>query len=333
MSDLSVTLAPVYHWCTGLALLAVLGFVPASCSASDSAGAATAVLIDGRSFTAALRQVTGSGDWVFQQAEREVTVPRQQLVTWGACRDHGGRTWMLLADGTLLVASLLAIEPDQIVIAGRLWPDVRVPRSLVRAIVFCPPAGTLARDLLVHRAVTERRNEDCLLLDNGDELRGNVPQHVKPEPGAFHCEKIMWSMRGAAEPLEMPLSRAQALSFAHSGDPATGDTSRLLWIGLRDGSRLLAKKWESAERSLAFDLAAGTRLVIESPAGSEGNPLAELVFIQSLGGIVTYVSDLEATGYKHIPFLSASWPYQRDRSVAGGHLRRRLHRAQGSGHA
>ncbi|MCE9544380.1 MAG: NPCBM/NEW2 domain-containing protein, partial [Planctomycetia bacterium] len=34
-----------------------------------------------------------------------------------------------------------------------------------------------------------------------------------------------------------------------------------------------------------------------------------------------YLSDLEAAGFRHTPYLSLSWPYHRDRNVQGGQLR------------
>ena len=46
-----------------------------------------------------------------------------------------------------------------------------------------------------------------------------------------------------------------------------------------------------------------------------------IVALQPLGGRVEYLSDLKPASYRHIPFLSLSWPYAADRSVLQGQLR------------
>ena len=46
-----------------------------------------------------------------------------------------------------------------------------------------------------------------------------------------------------------------------------------------------------------------------------------LVAIQPLDGKAIYLSDLKPAAYKHIPYLSLSWPFVTNASVAGGPLR------------
>ena len=50
-------------------------------------------------------------------------------------------------------------------------------------------------------------------------------------------------------------------------------------------------------------------------------PAAKLVALQPLDGRATYLSDLKAADYQHVPFLDLKWPYRNDRNVLGTQLR------------
>ncbi len=280
----------------------------------------TATLLDGQEFQGRLVELTSQGEWLFSQAGQPVTVARDQLVMWGRYRDRSEKPWVLLTDGSLLAAELLSIDRENVVLAGQLWSDTRVPRQHVRAIVFRPAVQELARDRLFYRALTEVRAEDQLLLENGDELKGQMPSEVKPEPGAFHPQRIRWSVSGSAEPVDMPLDRVSAVFMAtHQHPPAMPDNA--VWIGLMDGSRVLAAGMRHSGKSLQFDLACGAQLVTDAAATPAGQPYDAVIMLQPLTTAATFLSNLEPLGYKHIPFLAVNWPYWNDRSVAGGQLR------------
>ncbi len=314
----------------------VLAFMGCLLFAVTTLHAATPIALfsDGRAVAAVLRGVAKNGAWIFDSADESVVVNRDQLVLWGAYRDRPSRSWVLLSDGSLLVVDLLGIEKNAVVVAGRMWPETRLPRSLVRAILFRPPLDSLARDTLVLRAFVEQRTEDHLLFEHGDELRGRVPDMVKPEPGAFHPEKIRWALRGSQEPVALSLQRVTALLFAADRGTTNGNAAdRTIveragvanatgtqWVGLRDGSRLLVTDVTRSKDALTFTLAAGNRMVTEAEL-SGANPFDAVVFLQPIGTDIRYLSELEPVGYKHIPFFASSWPYHRDRSTASGQLR------------
>ena len=50
-------------------------------------------------------------------------------------------------------------------------------------------------------------------------------------------------------------------------------------------------------------------------------PRESFTLVQPLAGKATYLSDLTAESYRHLPFLSTTWPYRTDRNVAGTQLR------------
>jgi hypothetical protein len=270
--------------------------------------------------TARLRGVTDSGDWLFSQAGKTVQVAKDRLVVWGACQERFNRTCVLLRDGTLLVADLLEIANDEVVIVGRLWSEIRLPRSQVQAIVLRPPLDNLARDALFIRAWEQSRTQDVLVMDHGDQLLGTVPAIVEPEPGGFHPSKIRWPVRGAAEPVDISLDRVTAILFKNPDDASTED-SQQLWVGLSDGSRVHAERIEMQTKSLVLHLSSGFSLATDEAVGVRADPLESVVFLQPFSEQVTYLSDLEPLGYKHIPYLATPWPYRRDRNVQGGFLR------------
>ena len=285
----------------------------------------TATLLSDKAILARLVELTDQGEWLFSQAGQRITVARDQLVMWGEYRDRSQKPWVLLTDGSLLVAELLSIDRENLIVAGPLWSETRVPRQLVRAIVFRPAIEERARDRLFYRALTEVRGEDQLLLENGDELKGDMPDELKPEPGAFHPARIRWPVSGSAQPIDMPLDRVSALLMATrlvvTGQNTKSVPGDAVWVGLIDGSRVLASRMTRTGKSLEFELACGARLVTDAGGISAGEPYDAVTMLQPLVPAVTFLSDLQPLGYKHIPFLTVAWPYWNDRSVTGGQLR------------
>jgi len=313
-------LVPRLFVCPAVVAL-LLCISPACLAASPLPEEPFAILADGRRVVARVDGVTAQGEWVFDQAGETIIVPKDQLVLWGTCRDRCDDSWVVLDDGSLLTADLLRIEEDKVVVAGGIWPETHLPRTLVRGILFRPPLNDAARDALVFRVLSEPRDEDRLLLDHGDELRGAVPRSVSPEPGAFHPEKIAWPVKGSLEPIEVSFKRIDAILFAANGEESLSRDSVQQWIGLTDGSRLLATHVAATEDSLTFEVSAGAKLVAEVSGGTEANPWDRVSFVQPLGTGIAYLSDMQPVGYKHIPYLASSWPYRNDRSVSGGQPR------------
>ena len=98
------------------------------------------------------------------------------------------------------------------------------------------------------------------------------------------------------------------------------------WVGLADGSRLIATRLLLEGKSLKITIAGGSQWSTphEPPLAASHQKMTaaeELVFLQPLGGRVTYLSDLKPTGYRHEPFLDLPWPWRADRNVTGGRLR------------
>jgi hypothetical protein len=80
-------------------------------------------------------------------------------------------------------------------------------------------------------------------------------------------------------------------------------------VGLRDGSLLYVDSISAGEEKSTLEAGNVTTL--------SGGTASDVVFLQALGGPVVYLSDLEPTEYRHVPYLNVDWRYRRDRNVSG----------------
>jgi hypothetical protein len=279
-----------------------------------------AILRDGQSIQARLVALSEAGELDLETSTGRRRVQLDELIVWGAYADRGQQPRILLTDGSLLVADVLSMETETVVLVGRLWQEARLPRQLVQAIIFRPPAESLARDQLLVRAISRDRQEDRLLLENGDELSGQLELPLKPEPGAFHPTIIRWSVPGRNEPLKVPIERVVALLLKFS-DGSSSPVDPKIEVSFRDGSQVFARQIRRQGNGLEIELATGPRLATEPTAAPAGDPWEAVGMLQPFRSHATYLSDLEPLGYRHIPFLNVRWTYQKDQSVSGGRLR------------
>lgn len=289
-------------------------------SASDPEHA-LCTLRDGQSFPATLSDVTDTGGAVFEEASGPRTVAMDDLVTWGAYADRSPATHVVMVDGSVLVTDILSIEADAVVVVGRLWQETRLLRSAVRAIVFHPPADPRARDELFFRAVATDRQDERLLLENGDELAGHLPEALRPDAGAFQLTHISWIASDSNQTVDVSVDRLIAVLLAPRPEKLPPASGQETLVGLRDGSLIHVQTMQRGARHLEFQLVAGPRIATEPSATPEGQPWNAVVMLQPFRGPVAYLSDLQPIGYRHIPFLDRTWPYWPDRSVSGGRLR------------
>jgi hypothetical protein len=263
-------------------------------------------------------------------------VPIAQLVRWGQFVETSHGAQLLLADGGLLVGQLLAIDQGRVSVRSDSLGEVVLPAGLVRTVLVHPPADSRRRDQLLAglapdagqaddadtatappagRAGGEGASRDRVSLDNGDQLEGTI----------LRWRDDTLSIETDAGTVELEAPRVAAIRFR---GPAAGDRRpagrQVLVVGSSDGSRLCATR-----------LAAGAtqaELTLAGPASSAaGEKSAAPVVVklgtgaidalQTIGGEAIYLADLDPAGYKHIPFLQLSWPYQVDRNAAGDLLR------------
>ena len=273
-------------------------------------------------FFAALTDVTDQGDFVFGEGEQTRRINKSDLVSWGRFADRGDGTQIVLADGSILVADVLSIEPDAISVIGRLWRETRLPRAAVRAIFFHLPADVEQRDRLIFRALEPGKPESRLLLANGDELSGSLPETVSREAGALQLTRVVWTVpEPGVPPVEVPLERVAAVLLpVELAQRSVGQADSMI-VGLRDGSLLRVQSMRRAGEGLEFQTVGGVSLTSDVPAGVTEGPWSDVVLLQPFPSHITYLSDMPKLGYKHLPYLDMEWPYRLDRSLSGGRLR------------
>jgi hypothetical protein len=240
------------------------------------------------------------------------SVAAGELVRWGHPVDPKPQTLVLFGDGSQLVASAAWAGRAPIELANNEWvlksdaiDAFRLPRSLVRGLVFAESAHPAERRQLAERVRAASGTSDEIWLTNQDRLTGRV--------SGFGEGTMTLSTPGGDA--KLPLSRVEAVAFAGSRAPAGAK----LAVGLRDGSLLRVASMRASEKELELALTSGERLT--------GSSVGDVVAVQALGSDrFVYLSDLEPAEYRHVPYLSIGWPLARDRNVLGQSLRVRGNR-------
>jgi hypothetical protein len=222
---------------------------------------------------------------------------------------------VLLSDGSRIVAAAAWAGGAPVELAGGVlvvksdsFDDVRVPLAQVRGLVFAERSRPQERKRIEDLVRSTAAASDEVLLTNDDRLSGKV---IEIQSGT-----LTLAMRSGEA--KLPLSRVVAVEFAK---PQVVDrpgraagrfaaTARFV-VSLRDGSLLYAASARGNAKELDVQLA-------DSDVRLAGGTVGDVVGIESLGGDrFVYLSDREPSEFRHVPYLSIEWPYQRNRNVLG----------------
>ena len=270
-----------------------------------------AVPVDGKPFRAELVGADARWQLTFKAGEGPRVVPGAELVRWGTPAEAHRGPVLVLADGGRLPAAVLGAEKGTLLADSfRLVPDdaaaqgLKLPLESLAGVVFRLPADHHQRDLLLDRVASASGESDRLILTGGDEIAATVRAI---DEGTIHLVTDVG-------PVDVELYRARALVFnpALRRRPQQDPKGLHAWAGFRDGTQLLVAGMTLDEKSLRVSLPGGLKL--------KGEP-RDLVFLQPLGGRVTYLSDRKPDGYRFVPFFDLHWPYRADRNVTGARLR------------
>jgi hypothetical protein len=282
------------------------------------------VTVEGKAFGGELVRVV-EGVATFRGAQKspvaEATSPSgeqfevRDLVRWGNPVEVRGRPVVVLSDGGRLATvadwtggAAVRLDGESVVVLTDFFGEVRLPREMVRGVVFAQQRHIAEREKLIETVQSPpalRRQSDAdsdfVLMSNGDRVRGKVSAI---ERGLLAIE----TEGGAAK---LPLSRVEAVGIG--GGPSSVVSRPSQWIvGLRDGSLLYARDVVADEKQLTVD--------VDESLTLNGGAAGDMMYMQTLGGQVVYLSDLEAADYRHVPYLSLEWPLERDRNADGGPL-------------
>ena len=282
---------------------------PAAC-----ADAPLAVPVDGAPFHAEVTAIAADWQITFAAGQQPRTMPAADLVAWGQCAEQGRAGGLVLADGGLVMADVVAADKEKLTADSESFGTLRLPLEALSGVVFRWPSGRQKRDALVDRLISPlplgegqgvraAAESDRLLLDNGDEVTGLMTG----------IENDTIKLNADVGPIEVKIDRVAALIFnpALKRRPAAKGNHLWAWVGLADGSRLLASQ-------ITLDDAA-LRIVADGQTWKTSPK--RLVFLQPLGGRSVYLSDLRPAEYRQTPYLDLPWPYRADRNVTGGMLR------------
>ncbi|MEN6449125.1 MAG: NPCBM/NEW2 domain-containing protein [Thermoguttaceae bacterium] len=276
-----------------------------------------AVPIRGEPFRADVLAVDANWQVTLAIGRERKVMPAADLVKWGRCAEQGRGGSVVLADGSLLAADLAMADERQVAVDSDSLGTLKIPLEALAGVIFRPPTDPQRRDALVDRLALAKEDADQLLLENGDTLSGLL-KGVADE---------IVQIKTAAGPIEVKTDRILAIVFnpslrtikprttvapnAAAPGAAAGRGSVEAWVGLADGSRLLATRL----------VVEGDRMTLTAAAQTWKASTKSLVFVQPLGGRAVYLSDLKPVEYRQTPLLDLPWPYRADRNVTGGRLR------------
>ncbi len=152
------------------------------------AGPPLAVPVDGEPFHAELTAVDANWQITFTTGKKQRTIAAADLVTWGQCPEQGRGGTLVLADGGLLAADVVAADQQRLTADSDPFGTLKIPLDALAGVVFRPPSDPQRRDALFDRLAQAagdsisplplgegqgvRADSDRLLLLNGDELTG-----------------------------------------------------------------------------------------------------------------------------------------------------------------
>ena len=306
---------------------------------AEEAGGGVLVDISHTHAEARLVGVSAEGLFTFQVGKDARRVPAADLVAWGGPVEPRDAPQVLLANGSLLVVrEIFKLQDKRLQLDSNTFGEFAVPLSALAGVLLHPPIDPQRRDRLAVRFAPPREGDDelladkaargdRLLLENGDELSGTVTAmtdsavEFTSDVGPLTVDRqriiaVGFDPSGRsnaispAAPQTLRSSTEQAAS-ASSQREGRNSAQRFL-VGLRGGGVLqvaaLMLDQERAQMTLSDDLK------LTSPADS-------VVFVQTMGGRATYLSDLVPESYRHLPYLSIDWPYRLDANVTGTRLR------------
>jgi len=320
ISKRAIFLAATGVLCIGSPLLAA--------QPADSRPLGDVVLVEGTPFKARIHSIDAKGmtAWHLPSGETKKS-PLADLCWWGEWREPRASTQIVLVDGSLIVADVIAIDKEHLSADWALGGEFKLPLESVGGILLAPPVDRQGADVLRFRlhggdapssnastparsaseelplnAHKAQNDSDRLILLNGDELAGEI----------LSLDENTLKIRTAAGEMNIAKEKIAAVAFNPSLAAKPNSADARLWVGTSDGSRLLVSSLVIEVETAKLKFASGISLTL---------PAAKITAIQPLAGRTTYLSDLKPAGYQQIPFLDLSWPYRADRNVLGTQLR------------
>lgn len=259
----------------------------------------------------------------FKSDDDTKTIPLVELVRYGNPVDVRRGRYLILSDQSRIACTVSSIDRDRIVFSSTrspgFWMQSEVTRGQVVLVAFSPPASPSERDFWELDCIVATAERDVLHLVGGDSLSGDVIEYIAGD--GVVSEHCRFQVEATNEPITVPGDRIAAIAFKASkqAPPTTAGT----WIGLSDGSVVMAEKIELLVDRLELRLACGAQLyakLVDDATEPPDQLWDHVCFLQPIAA-GQYLSDAKTIGYKHVPLVNWELPEQYDRSVRKTRLR------------
>lgn len=328
---------PMSAWRCRLALCFLVLCCVAGPGWSQEPVSSTARLVKGTRFDGSLSRFDGDR-FHFDVSGQERVVALPELLLWGRTAEvrkpvtQGG--YLLLTDGGLIAGEVTAITAEHVQFESLrrpgLWTSNRLPRTAVRAIVYQASASAAVREQFEAKLLAASETHDRLLLSDGDSLTGALlAAAAAPDTSETTAASVLRFLPpGAKEPLAIAQERIVAVvlggrAVARAAEPKSMPPNSF-WLGLADGSLILANSCQLEDATVTITLKSGASLTAKATDSEVEPPETfwnRVVFVQPLSANVVYLSDLKTIGFKHVPLLDWQQEYANDRSVTHSRLR------------
>jgi len=267
---------------------------------------------DGTRAMAALRDLRSIEeiDWEMEGESKRLPAPR--FLAWGRRTTLRSRGAIVLSDGSVLATEEpFAFQPTND--ANTVWPRDGIgspanwSRSKVLAVFARLPVDRDERERVVIDAFANGVQEEAIELANGDRVVGQWQEPVTDRGGDGPAANVRWKSRAGT--IEIPWDRVRCLRFRTK---LQSSADAQLIVGLNDGSKLVLRSVRREGDLIDLELVCGLRL-----RASAESLMDALVSIESLSKDRVFLSDLEPLSYKHVAYLSKSWPLGNDRTSLG----------------
>ncbi|MFM2095399.1 MAG: hypothetical protein RIS70_2523 [Planctomycetota bacterium] len=285
-------------------------------SAAISSGEARTLQFgDGKRAMAVLRDLRSIEEMDWEIDGESKRLPATKFLAWGRRATLRSRGAIVLSDGSVFATEEpFAFQPPSD--ASTVWPRDGIgspanwSRSKVLAVFARLPIDRDERERVVIDAFTNDVEEESLELANGDRVVGQWQEPVTDANGDEPSANVRWKSRAGT--IEVPWDRVRCLRFRTKLQPSAD--ARLI-VGFNDGSKLMLRSLQSDGERIELELVCGLRLKATAESVMDA-----VVSIESLSTDRVFLSDLEPLSYKHVPYLSKSWPLGNDRTSLGTSL-------------
>jgi len=258
-----------------------------------------------------VKQVTAINDWTVTDGSVDIS----QVVRLGNPAPFAEGAVVLFRDqSTLALKDLRSIEGTTLYSSGRPWGRLELPIRPIQGLLLevdLNPDDTQRRLDKMGRFDGEF---DQLRLTNGDVIEGTF-RSLNSDVVEFQRQATL---------LQIERTQVKEIRFARTIGSSYSESNGC-WVGLKDGSLLLADEVSVIEEQLTLRLACGVRL--QTPRLIQ-NAFDSLCYLRPHNPNVLELSKLDSLGYKSFAYLGPNWEIQKNRTVTGGILNSADHFSQ-----